>query len=47
MHEWKKSETYAYKNQSQLIIEDKHTREYNKLDKRKKFFYSVNCWGDQ
>ena len=45
MNKWKKSETYAYKEQSQLIIEDKHTREYSKLHEEKKIIYTLNCWG--
>ena len=43
--DWKKSETYAFKKQSKLIIEDKHTREYQNLN-NKQYVYKNNIWGD-
>jgi hypothetical protein len=42
---WKKSETYCYKNQSKLVLADKHTDKYffsSKIAKAKK---QITVWG--
>ncbi len=43
--EWCKSNTYAIKKQSKLLISDKHTREYSLLNKDKQKKYQKNIWG--
>ena len=43
--DFKKSETYAYKEQSKLIISDKFTRQYQHSNKIKKNIIKKNIWG--
>ena len=43
--EWKKSETYSFKEQSKLIISDKFSRIYSDSDDYKKKLIRKNVWG--
>lgn len=43
--EWKISNTYCYLDQENLIISDKHTRNYQLKSLEKKIESSINVWG--
>ena len=44
-HNWKKSETYCYKNQTKTIISDKHTRKYLLSNKIERGDIQFKVWG--
>ena len=44
--EWKNSNTFAFKNQEKLIISDKDTRNYAKLNSKSKSKKQITVWGN-
>ena len=44
--EWKNSNTFAFKNQEKLIISDKDTRDYAKLNSKSKREKQITVWGN-
>lgn len=44
--DWKISNTYSYKNQDKLLISDHNTRNYLKLNKKKKIKEQIKTWGN-
>lgn len=44
-NDWKLSETFNYRNQSKVIISDKHSRKYNDLSISEKKKFELKSWG--